>query len=415
MDGPSSVSFGNIAYLTFESVLQVVIVAFSGFWCAYTGLLPKQGQKVISKLNVDLFTPCLIFSKLARSLSVAKILEIGVIPVFYALTTGVSFGSGKLMSRLLKLDHDETNFVVANSIFGNSNSLPVSLTVSLAYTLPGLLWDEIANDNSDNVASRGILYLLIFQQIGHVLRWSYGYNTLMRWSGDRGTPATVSVSEQLEVPDLSVRDEDAEGNSTFSNRTSSSLLKFRSKASQMFNKVAAAMNPPLWSMVFSVLVATIHPIQHEFFSKDGFVNNTLSDAITQLGGISIPLILVVLGSNLYPSQDTPQMTRNYKKMVFGSIVGRMILPSMVMLPIIAVAVKYIKVSILDDPIFLVCGFILTISPPAIQLTQITQLNEFFESEMAGVLFWGYVVLSLPISIFGVSAAMGVLKWAQESQ
>ncbi|CEP64186.1 uncharacterized protein LALA0_S10e04412g [Lachancea lanzarotensis] len=414
MDGPSSVSFSHIAYLTFESVLQVVIVAFSGFWCAYTGLLPKQGQKVISRLNVDLFTPCLIFSKLARSLSVAKILEIGVIPLFYALTTGVSFGSGKLLSRLLKLDPDETNFVVANSIFGNSNSLPVSLTVSLAYTLPGLLWDEIANDNSDNVASRGILYLLIFQQIGHVLRWSYGYNTLMRWRGDRGHSTTVSVSEQLEVPDLSATDA-AEASSTLSGRTSSSFLKFRSKTSQIFNRIIAAMNPPLWSMVFSVLVATIHPIQHEFFSKDGFVNNTLSDAITQLGGISIPLILVVLGSNLYPSQDTPQATRNYKKLVFGSIVGRMILPSMVMLPIIALAVKYIKVSILDDPIFLVCGFILTISPPAIQLTQITQLNEFFESEMAGVLFWGYVVLSLPISIFGVSAAMGVLKWAQETQ
>ncbi|SCU98347.1 LADA_0H12398g1_1 [Lachancea dasiensis] len=415
MDEDSGLSFGHIAFLTFESVLQVVIVAFSGFWCAYSGLLPKQGQKVISKLNVDLFTPCLIFSKLARSLSLAKILEIAVIPLFYALTTIVSFGSGKLMGRILGLDKDESNFVVANSIFGNSNSLPVSLTVSLAYTLPGLLWDEIPNDNSDNVASRGILYLLIFQQIGHVLRWSYGYNTLMRWSGDRGQGSVESVAGQLEAPGIS--SSDAAVNDEFnalSDRTSGSFYKFRSKMSRFSERALAIMNPPLWAMVFSVLVACIHPIQHEFFSNDGFINNTLSDAITQLGGISIPLILVVLGSNLYPSKDTPQMTRNYKKMVFGSIVGRMILPSMVMLPIIAIAVKYIKVSILDDPIFLVCGFILTISPPAIQLTQITQLNEFFESEMAGVLFWGYVVLSLPISIFGVSAAMSVLRWAQES-
>lgn len=96
MGDSGGLSFGHISYVTLESVLEVVIVAFAGFWCAYTGLLPKQGQKVISKLNVDLFTPCLIFSKLARSLSLAKILEIAVIPVFYALTTGVSFLSGKL-------------------------------------------------------------------------------------------------------------------------------------------------------------------------------------------------------------------------------------------------------------------------------------------------------------------------------
>ncbi|CUS21122.1 LAQU0S02e06436g1_1 [Lachancea quebecensis] len=409
MDDSSGLSFGHISYVTLESVLQVVIVAFSGFWCAYTGLLPKQGQKVISRLNVDVFTPCLIFSKLARSLSLAKILEIAVIPVFYALTTGVSFMSGKLMSRILGLDKDETKFVVANSIFGNSNSLPVSLTVSLAYSLPGLLWDEIKDDSRDNVASRGILYLLIFQQIGHVLRWSYGYNTLMRWSGDRGHPSITSVSEQLAVPDSEVAP--SEAHSGISGRSYSSLYKLKGKVVKTWEKIQAVMNPPLWAMVISVFVASVHPIQHEFFSKNGFINNTLSDAIKELGALSIPLILVVLGSNLYPSQDTPQMTRNHKKMVFGSIVGRMILPSCFMLPVIALAVKYIKVSILDDPIFLVCGFILTISPPAIQLTQITQLNEFFEAEMASVLFWGYVVLSLPISIFGVTAAMTVLKWA----
>lgn len=177
-------SFAHLAYLVFESVLQVVIIALAGFWSASSGLLPKQSQKIISLLNVDLFTPCLIFSKLAKSLSMAKIFEIAIIPIFFGLTTGISFISGKIMSRILDLDKDETNFVVANSVFGNSNSLPVSLTLSLAYTLPNLTWDQIPNDNRDNVASRGILYLLIFQQIGQMLRWSWGYNKLMKWSGE---------------------------------------------------------------------------------------------------------------------------------------------------------------------------------------------------------------------------------------
>ncbi|SCV04251.1 LAMI_0H14620g1_1 [Lachancea mirantina] len=413
MDAPTGLSFGHIAYLTFESVLKVVIVSFAGFWCAYTGLLPKEGQKIISRINVDLLTPCLIFSKLAKSLSMAKILEIAVIPVFFGLSLGVSFLSGKIMSRILRLDKEETKFVVANSIFGNSNSLPVSLTVSLAYTLPGLLWDEIANDNRDNVASRGILYLLIFQQLGHVIRWSYGYNTLLRWSDDdrRQLPRPVSA-DQLNVtePEM-VEMDDSIGTSATSY---SSVKQLRNFCMKVFYKIKSTMNPPLWSMVLSVMVASIHPIQHELFSKDGFINNTLSEAIFELGAISIPLILIVLGSNLYPSKDTPQKTHNYNKMILGSIVGRMILPSCFMLPIIAVCVKYIRVSILDDPIFLVVGFILTVSPPAIQLTQITQLNEFFESEMAGVLFWGYVVLSLPVSITVVSAAMTVLEWARES-
>lgn len=420
LGGGSGLSFAHISYLTFESVLQVVIICLAGFWCAYTGLLPKQGQKIVSLLNVDLFTPCLIFSKLAKSLSVAKIMEISVIPVFYAVSTGTSFFSGKLMAYLLSLDADETNFVVANSIFGNSNSLPVSLTLSLAYTLPDLTWDQIPDDTRDNVASRGILYLLIFQQIGQVLRWTWGYNKLMRWTnGSSLQPSHLRENSQLESqPELNVsateleEEENYDSNLRTHPRYIGTFTKMTQRLKRIVGSIRAFMNPPLYSMLLSVIVASFHPLQHEFFHTDGFINNTLSEAITELGSVSIPLILIVLGSNFYLTGETAPLTENHKKLVFASIMGRMILPSCILLPIIAVCVKFIKVSILDDPIFLVVGFILTVSPPAIQLTQITQLNEFFEAEMASILFWGYVVLTLPISILIVSASITVLSWAQ---
>ncbi|EJS44722.1 zsp1p [Saccharomyces arboricola H-6] len=419
-------SFAHLAYLVFESVLQVVIIALAGFWSASSGLLPKQSQKIISLLNVDLFTPCLIFSKLAKSLSMAKIFEIAIIPIFFGLTTGISFLSGKIMGRVLDLDKDETNFVVANSVFGNSNSLPVSLTLSLAYTLPNLTWDQIPNDNRDNVASRGILYLLIFQQIGQMLRWSWGYNKLMKWSGENTEhmpPSQVQsllertpnidneelVNEEQEEQEL-LEQENSRLNSSFMN-SSSVGDKIWQRAGAIFEKIRANLNPPLYSMIFAIIVAAISPLQRELFTEDGFINNTFAEAVAQLGSVSIPLILVILGSNLYPSAEVFPKTIHHNKLLIGSIIGRMILPSCFLLPIIAIAVKYINVSILDDPIFLVVGFLLTVSPPAIQLTQITQLNEFFEAEMADILFWGYAVLSLPVSIIVVSGAIYVLQWA----
>ncbi|AAS53497.1 AFR126Wp [Eremothecium gossypii ATCC 10895] len=416
-----ALSFLGLAYITFQSVLEVVIVSFAGFWCTYSGLLPKEGQKIISRLNVDVFTPCLIFSKLAKSLSIAKILEIGIIPVFYAISTGISFVSGKALAMLLHLDVDETNFVVANSIFGNSNSLPVSLTLSLAYTLPGLEWDQIPNDTKDSIASRGILYLLIWQQIGQVLRWTWGYNKLMRWSGERDNEVRQSLLEAQSEDAVTLAEAESElairsptdfdENST-SAPSITSIDRLKTTVLHGVNRVRGFMNPPLYAMVLSVIVASIHPLQHELFHADGFINNTLSEAVNELGALSIPLILVVLGSNLYPSHDVSPKSHNYKKIVFASIVGRMIFPSLLLLPLIAACVKFINVSILDDPIFLVVGFILTVAPPAIQLTQITQLNEFFEAEMAGVLFWCYVILALPMSILVVSGAISVLRWAE---
>ena len=57
-------------------------------------------------------------------------------------------------------------------MFGNSNSLPISLVLSLAHTISGLHWSNIPGDNDQEVAARGILYLLIFQQLGQLVRWS---------------------------------------------------------------------------------------------------------------------------------------------------------------------------------------------------------------------------------------------------
>ncbi|CAL9736293.1 hypothetical protein MOSE0_J06414 [Monosporozyma servazzii] len=464
-------SFGQIAFLVFQSVLQVVVISLAGFWSAHSGLLPKPSQKIISMLNVDLFTPCLIYSKMAKALSLAKILEISVIPLFFAVSTGISYFSGKLVSVLLGLDTDETNFVIGNSIFGNSNSLPVSLTLSLAYTLPNLAWDQIPNDTRDNVASRGLLYLLIFQQIGQMLRWSWGYNKLLKWSGEStinmppsqiqlllenaNSGAGGSISRRasradffdasstrvipphlaeddminhneqlqplLENDEENIADNDEEVqeprpylSSTQVDRnveTTPMTNKIWNKFVKVFEIIKNNLNPPLYSMLLGILVACFPSVQKELYREDSFLNNTFSEAVAQIGSVSIPLILIVLGANLYPTSDNFAKTSKHDKLVFGSIVGRMILPSCFLLPIIAIAVKYINVSILDDPIFVIVGFLLTVSPPAIQLTQITQLNEFFEAEMTDILFWGYAVLSLPVSITVVSAAIYVLQWA----
>ena len=174
----------------------------------------------------------------------------------------------------------------------------------------------------------------------------------------------------------------------------------------------AFMNPPLYAMLLSVIVASIPFLERQFFTDETtFIHNTLSNAIKQLGSVSIPLILIVLGSNLYPSQDIPPALRHYKTIAIASLLSRIILPLIILLPLITLCVAFIKIPILDDPIFLIVAFILTISPPAIQLSQIVQLNNLYQKEMAGVLFWGYVVLTLPTTICIVVASLTVLKWA----
>lgn len=369
----SNLSFGAVSFLTLQAVLEVVIVCFAGFVAARTGALTSLGQKVLLRLNVDLFTPCLVFSKLALLLSIGKLADLAVVPVFFGVSTLTAYFFSRLTARALALDGAEADYVTAMAVFGNSNSLPVSLTLSLAATLPDLLWDQIEGDSSDKVALRGLLYLLLFQQLGQVLRWLWGYNKLLRPAGE-----------------------------------TEPLIK---RGGGGGGGVLGFMNPPLYAMALSVVVAST-PLRQWFF-LDTFLLRTVTRSVEQMGNVLVPLILIVLGSNLCPTNDVPQAKR-HTRIVVAALVSRMILPAMVLLPVIALCVKCVPVSVLDDPIFLVVAFILTTLPPAIQLLQITQLNNVFQAEMAKVLFWGYAVLTLPTTIFVVAASLETLEWVLQT-
>ena len=533
---PTSFNYLHITFLSFQAVIEVVIVCLAGFWAANSGLLNNNATKIISRLNVDLFTPALIFTKLASSLSLRKLLEVIIIPILYAVTTLVSYISATYISSLLGLTEPESNFVTAMAVFGNSNSLPVSLTLALAYTLPGLEWDDIENDNADKIASRGLVYLLIFQQLGQMLRWSWGFNTLLKrqphdviyaencdiednpepnaafstqaaslpeterllqpnssfdsdteprsasidsnksnnlpqvhsygssnGADDENTisdptdvdsdvgsvdsePSVMVLSSEMlpntrkddgepirairtvsrnargdlvvQIQDIESKGEQDDGEETHpcTNALEESRNGENSGFEAHFKKFCQGvmnwMNPPLWSMILAIVVASIGPIRYQFYEADGFIQNTLAKAIKELGSVSIPLILVVLGANLAPSSEIPPACKHYSRMIFGSLISRMVLPSIVLLPLIVLCVKYVNISIMDDPIFTITSFLLITSPPAIQLSQICQLNEIYQKEMAGVLFYGYVILTLPVTIFIVVTALQCVAWAQ---
>ena len=157
------------------------------------------------------------------------------------------------------------------------------------------------------------------------------------------------------------------------------------------------MNPPLWAMLIAVLVASIPSVQRVFFTPGNFLSNSVTRAVKQSGGVAVPLILVVLGANLERStlpkdvlsdDDDPAEER---KLIVASLVARMVLPTVIMGPILALVAKFVPVSILEDPIFIVVCFLLVGAPSALQLAQICQINNVYMGAMSRILFHSYVI------------------------
>lgn len=179
------------------------------------------------------------------------------------------------------------------------------------------------------------------------------------------------------------------------------------------------MNPPLWAMLAGIIVACVPDLQRAFFTKGTPVNNSITRAIDQSGGVAVPLILVVLGANLARSTlpkdqlaTSPEDKKEERKLLYASIIGRMLLPTIVMTPFLAVLARWAPISIIDDPIFLIVCFLLAGAPSALQLAQICQINNVFMGAMSNLLVASYVVVIFPSTLGLVLLALETLEWAQ---
>lgn len=150
-------------------------------------------------------------------------------------------------------------------------------------------------------------------------------------------------------------------------------------------------------MLVSIVVASMPSLQQLFFAKGTFINNSVTRAINQNSQVAVPLILVVLGANLarntLPEEALSDLDdpREERKLIVASLVARMLLPTIIMAPVLALLAKYVPISILDDPIFIIVCFLLTGAPSALQLAQICQLNNVYVSAMSNLLFQSYVI------------------------
>ncbi|KAI0337206.1 hypothetical protein BDW22DRAFT_1364370 [Trametopsis cervina] len=172
----SDTPIGPLLLTVFESILEVFVLCLAGYVLARKGVLDRKTQKQLNRLNVSLFTPSLLFSKVAFFLSPAKLRELWIIPIFFVVTTGVSMTVAFLLGWLFRLKRSQRSFAVAAAMFMNSNSLPIALMQSLVVTVPGLKWGD--DDNKNAMVGRALTYLVLYSTLGMVVRWSYGVRLL---------------------------------------------------------------------------------------------------------------------------------------------------------------------------------------------------------------------------------------------
>ncbi|GAA5943996.1 hypothetical protein JCM1841_004376, partial [Sporobolomyces salmonicolor] len=81
-----------------------------GWVLAKKGIVDDKAKKTLNKINTSLFTPCLLFNKVAFSLTPATLAELYIIPIGFCLVSTFSALVAYLLGRVLRLKKGQRNF-----------------------------------------------------------------------------------------------------------------------------------------------------------------------------------------------------------------------------------------------------------------------------------------------------------------
>ncbi|BGP32045.1 hypothetical protein JCM10296v2_003824 [Rhodotorula toruloides] len=193
-----------------ESILEVAILCAVGWYLAKKGIVDAKAKKTLNKINTSLFTPCLLFNKVAFSLTPDKLAELYIIPIGFCLVSAFSAGVAYLLGRVAGLKKGQRDFAIACATFQNSNSLPIALLQSLIGEKLPLAWGP--HDTRDGMLGRGLTYLVLYSSLGIIVRWSIGVRLLSsaETQSSTGDTSTERDPERGEPEGSGVREDETD-------------------------------------------------------------------------------------------------------------------------------------------------------------------------------------------------------------
>ncbi|KAL1923803.1 uncharacterized protein VTP21DRAFT_8783 [Calcarisporiella thermophila] len=401
-------SFFEYALTSFKALCEVAVITGSGFFLARQGLLSRTAQKNLSNVNFYMFSPCLLFAKIAPTLTPTSFTALWPIPMFYGLFFCLAWLIAQVGARIFKLSEEHRRVATAAIVLTNANSLPIALMQSLAQNSA-----IIGETRSGQGVERGLSYVIFYGIFSNLLRWSYGYKLLAPPEKAEPYPfISPTTLEQLPTEVARKQPSLLRGETdpllVYSRpqhpRTRSLLQSTKSCISRIIHSLLSFMNPPIYAALLAILVALIPGVQKFFYDPSYPVYASFTKAIEACGSAAVPLILVTLGAQINdfsaaqvhpsPSSRNPREVALTVKFVLAA---RTIMP-LIIIPLVALFSLLGEGAspLAHDPAFVVAMILLGCSPTAINLIQMVQVENTYEEEITRILFWSYGVLAIPL-------------------
>ena len=434
-----------------QASLSVLLVISYGSLSAHFGLLDSRHGKAISKICVKLFLPLLLLVQLGSEIHPGSAHRYALILLWAFVCHLLSFLIG-LSAHLL---FGMPDWITAALMFNNTTSYPLLLIQSLDET--GILRQIIGDGETKRGIERAKSYFLVIATVSSCLTFavgprlidsehapeederSVGGSTLLEEDGEARdvedgdiSPHSepIETSGLLSVPDTRYRHRHASVTSItfFPSKPKFTTITrrpfyiphphwsdFSARQKWWLLFFYDFLNAPLLGAVLGAIIGLTPPLHRAFFNDtyDGGVFTAwLTESFKNVGGLFVPLPLIVAGISLYTSyQESRRSSSSSTEAGLPYLTTLFILVvRFIVWPVISIAVIYLLISrtefLGDDPMLWFALMLMPTGPPAMKLITMVQVSDAGpedERRIAKILSVSYIIS--PILAFTVVGAL----------
>jgi hypothetical protein len=325
-----------------KAVVSIFLVALAGVFLIRAKIMTRDSLKLVGQLVLYVFLPCLLFHKIAASVSWARLQEYWVLPLTCVIYIFSGLVLGWITVKLCRPRREIRKGALAAMAFNNSGYIPISLIVAVTAVFPVFSADPQSGSRAVGLIAT---YLVLYSP----LLWTIGYSL-------------VSGRKLSEV------------------------------------KISKLFPPPVIGILAGLAVALIAPLKGFFHSPDGFLH-PLYQAAGLLGEATVPCALVLLGGCLASGPGSGLVN---KRTIFSVILIKLIaFPALAICYVLLLRHLGVLPANLLISVILV---IEAASPPANNLVVMAAVSHpEIEESLSAIIFWTYLCSIFTLTLTIVAA------------
>ncbi|CAJ1948099.1 unnamed protein product [Sphenostylis stenocarpa] len=397
-------------------VLKVLLITVLGTILAVNrfNILGETARKNLNNMVYFVFSPTLVCSSLAQTVTLRSVLILWFMPLNILLTFVLGTVLGLLVVKLTRVPRHLHGLVIGACATGNLGNLPI-IIVPAVCKQSGSPFGEV------NVCYKNALaYASLSMALGSVYIWSFAYNLVRLYAPKISNEA--KIDENSMVNPISITKTDPENPSTCStcatddeSHTQDHLKNFEIQCTRCDGK---AEEPTKMEMVMKHLKTLVQKINLKILFTPSTIAalvglvigvvpqfrilligddaplHVVDDSVMMVGYACIPVMTLLVGANLIKSLSG--LGKQLPLIVGIAVVRCIVLP--------AIGVGIVKGAvhlglIHPDPLYEFLLLLQFAVPPAVSLSTITQLFAAGESECSVIMFATYSCAAVSVTLW----------------